>query len=149
MTPRFGAPPYPGRSYRRRPGAYALLLREGRVLLTCQQQPEPEFQLPGGGIDPGEGPVAALHREVMEETGWTISAPRLVGSYRRFCYMPDYDLQAEKRCSVWLARPIMRRGPPSELGHTAHWVAADRVAGLLVDEGSRAMTRRALAVAGL
>lgn len=144
MIPRFGPPPQNGRVYRRRPGAYAVLLRDGEVLLTYQQAPEPEFQLPGGGIDPGEGAHAALHREVLEETGWTISAPRRIGAYRRFCYMPDYDLFAEKRCSVWLARPVLRRGPPAEQGHSAHWVPVDKALQLLPDPGSRILFRQAL-----
>ncbi len=82
MIPRYGPPP--GRqNYRLRPGAYAVLIRGDRVLLTFQHQPTPEFQLPGGGIDPGESPLAALHREVLEETGWTIATPRRLGAYRR------------------------------------------------------------------
>ncbi|SIS88482.1 NUDIX domain-containing protein [Paracoccus saliphilus] len=138
MIPRFGATPEPARHYRRRPGAYAILLREGQVLLTHQEEPEPEFQLPGGGIDPGEGPISALHREVMEETGWTISTPRRICAYRRYCYMPEYDLHAEKMCSVWLARPVMRVTAPLEPGHEAHWVSLDQALRLLPDPGSRA-----------
>ena len=65
-----------GRSYRRRPGAYAILWRDGELLLTFQAEPKPEVQLPGGGIDPGESPFRALHREVREETGWSIAAAR-------------------------------------------------------------------------
>lgn len=34
---------------------------------------------PGGGIDPGESPVAAAVRELWEETGLTLGADRLVG----------------------------------------------------------------------
>ena len=63
MIRRFGARPDPDRRYRMRPGAYAILSRGSSVLLTFQHRPEPEFQLPGGGIDPGESPVQALHRE--------------------------------------------------------------------------------------
>lgn len=148
MTPRFGSPPQPGRSYRRRPGAYAVLIRDGRILLTFQEAPEPEFQLPGGGLDPDEGAVRALHREVAEETGWSIARPRLIGTYRRFCFMPDYDIFAEKICSVWLARPLCRQGPPSEPGHSAHWVGPERAMELLADPGSRAMLRRALRLSG-
>ncbi|MFV0386446.1 NUDIX domain-containing protein [Paracoccus sp. (in: a-proteobacteria)] len=148
MIPRFGPPPQQGRSYRRRPGAYAVLLRDDHLLLTFQQYPEPEFQLPGGGIDAGEGALAALHREVREETGWTIGAARRVGDYRRFCFMPDYDIFAEKRCSVWLARPVLRLGPPSECGHSAHWVPVPDAVALLPDAGSRMLCRQALAMAG-
>ena len=144
MIPRFGPAPGP-HDYRLRPGAYAILIRAGKVLVTFQQQPEPEFQLPGGGIDPGESPIRALHREVFEETGWTIGAPRRLGAYRRFCYMPEYGFWAEKFCSVWLARPILCLGPPSEPGHEAHWLPPGAVARLLPDPGSRHFLRLALA----
>ncbi|MTH76538.1 NUDIX domain-containing protein [Paracoccus aestuariivivens] len=143
MIPRFGPPPGP-HEYRRRPGAYAVLIRDGKALLTFQHEPEPEFQLPGGGVDPGESPIAALHREVFEETGWAISAPKRLGVYRRYCYMPEYGFWAEKLCSVWLARPITRLGPPSEPGHEAHWVPLDAMHRLLVDPGSRHFANLAL-----
>ena len=35
------------------------------MLATHQAEPVPEFQLPGGGIDQGEHPIPALHREVL------------------------------------------------------------------------------------
>lgn len=142
MIPQFGESPLAGRQYRRRPGAYAILLREGRMLLTHQDGPAPEFQLPGGGIDPGESPIFALHREVMEETGWTISSPRRIGAYRRFCYMPEYGFHAEKLCSVWIARPVMRISAPTEPGHEAHWFSVGRAAELLADPGAREMLKR-------
>ncbi|MCR8724453.1 NUDIX hydrolase [Frigidibacter sp. ROC022] len=121
---RYGETPRRGQVYHPRPGAYAVLLRGDRVLLTFQAEPDPEYQLPGGGIDPGEQPIAALHREVYEETGWTIGPPRHLGAWRRFTYMPEYDRWAEKICHVWLARPIRRLGPPTEPGHTALFLPA-------------------------
>ena len=92
MIPRFGEPPRADVRYRMRPGAYAVLLRKGRMLITYQEDPDDEFQLPGGGIDPGEDPIPALHREVLEETGWRIGSARRMGAFRRFTYMPEYDL---------------------------------------------------------
>lgn len=144
MIPRFGPPPGP-HPYRHRAGAYAVLIRDGRALVTFQHAPEPEFQLAGGGVDPGESPVAALHREVREETGWSIGSVRRLGSYRRYCWMPDYDFWAEKLCTIYLARPIMRLGPPTEPGHDAHWVALSDLQGLLADPGSRHFARLAFA----
>ena len=82
---------------------------------------------------------AALHREVREETGWSIGALRWIGTYRRFVYMPDYDLFAEKLCGVWLARAGLRRGAPTEAGHSAHWVSGADVPALLPDPGARNM----------
>ena len=89
MIRRFGEVPRPDVKYKMRPGAYAVLMREGQMLLTYQAEPDYEFQLPGGGIDPGESPVGALHREVYEETGWTTSRPVRLGAFRRFVYMPE------------------------------------------------------------
>ncbi|WP_347268021.1 NUDIX hydrolase [Paracoccus sp. (in: a-proteobacteria)] len=144
MIPRFGPPPG-RRAYRLRPGAYALLIRDGAALLTLQLRPEREFQLPGGGIDEGESPLAALHREVREETGWSIGAARRLGAYRRFCYLPEYGFWAEKLCTVWLARPLLRLGSPREPGHEAHWRPLAQIEPLLPDPGSRAFVRLALA----
>lgn len=128
-----------GQRYRRRPGVYAVLLGPDGLLLTHQAEPTPELQLPGGGIDPGEHPLAALHREVFEETGWRIAVQRRIGTYRRFTYMPEYDRWAEKLCMVYLARPTLRRGPPSEAGHTAVWMTVRSALDLLPNQGDRAM----------
>jgi 8-oxo-dGTP diphosphatase len=139
MIRRYGEPVKPGQRYRRRPGVYAVLLRGDSILTTFQQAPVPEFQLPGGGIDAGEQPVAALHREVIEETGWKINVLRRIGAFRRFTYMPEYDLWAEKLCTVYLARPVLRLGPPSEAGHTAVWLPVGEAVARLGNPGDRAM----------
>ncbi|PKP75776.1 MAG: NUDIX hydrolase [Alphaproteobacteria bacterium HGW-Alphaproteobacteria-6] len=144
MIRRFGAPPQRDQHYRPRPGAYAVLWRAGAVLLTHQEAPEPEFQLPGGGVDPGESPLAALHREVREETGWTIAGPRRIGCFRRFAYMPEYDRWAEKLCTIYLARPVLRLGAPSEPGHRAVWVGAAQAAALVGNPGDRHFLIQAL-----
>jgi 8-oxo-dGTP diphosphatase len=107
-------------------------------LLTHQAEPLPEFQLPGGGIDPGESAVVALHREVLEETGYSIAKPRKLGAYRRFTYMPEYDKWAEKLCHIYLARPVLRHGPPREPGHTAIWMPIDVAVAELANEGDQA-----------
>jgi len=142
MIRRFGTPPDPRQSYRRRPGAYALLPLDGHLLLTLQDDPGPDLQLPGGGIDPGESPLAALHREVREETGWRIAAPRRVGAFRRFAYMPEYDLWAEKICLIYIARPVRPMGPPTEPGHTALFLPAEEAALRLGNAGDRHFAAR-------
>ena len=136
---RYGEAVQPGQSYRRRPGVYAILLRGDDILLTHQKDPDDEFQLPGGGIDAGENPLPALHREVMEETGWHITGARRFGAFRRFCYMPDYGFWAEKVCTVYIAQPTLRIGTPTEAGHSAHWMPAHQAVDLLGNPGDRAM----------
>lgn len=143
---RFGEAMVRGQSYRPRPGAYAVLMRAGQILVTHQSEPRPEFQLPGGGIDPGEGPLAALHREVFEETGWRIGAVRRLGAYRRFTYMPEYDRWAEKICHIYIARPVLPLGPPGEAGHSAVWMAPGEALEALANAGDQAFLARALRV---
>ena len=117
--------------------------RDGRLLLTEQEAAAgPDLQLPGGGIDPGESPFAALHREVFEETGWRIATPRRVGAFRRFAYMPEYDLWAEKICLIYVARPLRPIGPPSEPGHRALWLDAGEAAERLGNAGDRHFAAR-------
>lgn len=144
MIRRYGEPPKAGQRYTRRPGVYAILLRGGQILVTHQAEPQPEIQLPGGGIDPGEHPLPALHREVIEETGWRIAVQRRLWAFRRFTYMPEYDLWAEKLCTVYLARPVHRLGPPTEPGHTAVWMPAAQAIEHLGNPGDRAILARLL-----
>ena len=145
---RYGDTPEAGRDYTHRPGVYAILPRGGDLLLTFQQAPWPELQLPGGGIDAGEAPLAALHREVMEETGWRIARPRRLGAFRRFVLMPEYGIHAEKVCHVYVAHPVRRIGPPSEAGHTAVWTPASEAPDLLSNAGDHAFVQAAI-LAGL
>jgi 8-oxo-dGTP diphosphatase len=134
---RFGEPVVPGRTYVTRIGAYAIIRDGGDVLVTEQADPGPEIQLPGGGIDPGEGALAALHRECLEETGWHIQVVRRLGAFQRFAYMPEYDQWARKVCHIYLARPTLRRGPPSEPGHTAIWMPIATAVALIANDGDR------------
>lgn len=138
MIRRFGTPPESGRRYRQRTGAYAILPGEDGLLLTHQSAPEPEFQLPGGGIDPGESPVQALIREVYEETGWRIARPLRLGAYRRFTYMPEYDLWAEKLCLIYMASPVRQYGDPIEPDHIALWMTPEDALTQLANSGDRA-----------
>lgn len=133
---RYGDTPEKHRRYSFRAGVYAILPRGGDLLLTHQAQPTPEFQLPGGGIDPGESPLRALHREVFEETGWSIADPVRVGAFRRFTYMPEYDKWAEKMCTIYIARPVRAHGDPTEPGHMAIWTPATLAVDILADPGS-------------
>jgi 8-oxo-dGTP diphosphatase len=135
---RYGQPAIPGRVYRTRPGAYAIIRDGNDLLVTEQAAPQPELQLPGGGIDPGEGALRALHRECLEETGWKLVVERRLGAYQRFTYMPEYDLWARKVCHVYLARPTLKAGPPAEDGHQAVWMPIETAATLLESPGDRA-----------
>jgi 8-oxo-dGTP pyrophosphatase MutT (NUDIX family) len=139
---RWGGSPRKGQTYRHRPGAYAILWNGAELLLTFQAEPEPELQLPGGGIDPGEGALRALHREVREETGWAIAGARRLGpigaspSCRNTTCGPRRSARSGSRgpSGGWgrrRSRGMLRSGPRRR----RRW-------GLLANDGERAFLRR-------
>ncbi|GGE55577.1 NUDIX hydrolase [Actibacterium pelagium] len=134
---RFGEPVKSGQKYILRPGVYAVLPREGSMLVTHQMHPYTEVQLPGGGIDPGESPLQALHREVLEETGWRIAPRRRLGAFRRFTFMPEYEIWAEKLCHIYLAQPVRKLADPTEPFHTALWMPSEDAVEELGNAGDR------------
>jgi 8-oxo-dGTP diphosphatase len=69
---------------------------------------------------------------------------RRIGAFQRYAYMPDYDLWARKVCHVYIARPVLRLGEPSEPGHRAIWMPVATALDLLSIEGDRAFLRHAV-----
>ncbi len=79
-----------------RTAAYGVVTSERGVLLTelsALTSSPGRWTLPGGGLDPGEEPVAALHREVWEESGQQVEDVRLL----------------EAHTSHWIGRAPSRR----------------------------------------
>lgn len=67
-----------------RTAAYGVVTSERGVLLTelSELTSAPgRWTLPGGGLDPGEDPVAGLHREVWEESGQEVESVRLLEAH--------------------------------------------------------------------
>ena len=66
---------------------------DGRILIT-QRRPEQalggKWEFPGGKVEPGEAPVAALARELVEEIGVTVAVGRIWDVL--FHAYPEFDL---------------------------------------------------------
>lgn len=72
----FGAP-QPGVTYRDRAGAYGIAFDgQGRASVVFAQRKG--YFLLGGGIDPGESEEDCIRREVLEETGLSVTVGKKV-----------------------------------------------------------------------
>ena len=72
-VPQFGEP-QPGLDYPDRPAAFAVIAQGGLIALVRVEESglDPYFDLPGGGLDPGETAREAAIRECGEEAGLRI-----------------------------------------------------------------------------
>lgn len=62
-------------------GTRAMLI-DGNKILLIKHTYVPGWQFPGGGVEPGETAIASVYREVVEETGYRLTAPpQLHGLY--------------------------------------------------------------------
>lgn len=71
-----------------RPSAYGIVIHEGKILLTNEFG---GYTLPGGGVDLGEKPEAAVLREIKEETGIDATNPKPVTFRSDFFILPYKD----------------------------------------------------------
>lgn len=115
-----------------------VILNPGRELLLCHVTGQNHWDLPKGGIDPGETPIQAALRETREEAGLHLAPGQLV-DLGRFTYtnkknlhlfatlMPRFDLKLLRCESRYLDRHAGRQLPEMD-GYG--WFAFARVAAL-------------------
>jgi 8-oxo-dGTP diphosphatase len=106
-----------------RPSAYGLI-GDGRGRLALVRTGGGTF-LPGGGIEAGETPEAAIQREALEECGLVIRPGAWAVRAVQYAYAESERIHFEKRCT-FIDGSIERAGlAPSEADHELLWIRPD------------------------
>lgn len=143
---RYGRSPHPGKVYSDRPGAYAVILRGREALLAAHD--DGHFLLPGGGIEKGEPVLHALHREVWEETGWTIAPICRLGIGQQFSWLEEESRYVRKVMHFYLCHPVRKISEPFEPDHRPALMDAVLASHLLYAEADRVFMKRGLTCRG-
>lgn len=128
------------RAERFRPSAKAVVVVDGRLLVTRNRTPGDDrgdwFILPGGGQHPGETLDAALTREVREETGIEVHPGPLLW-VRELIVARREDVPfdpAEHALELMFAAELVAdHGDPSEADayqQAVEWITGDELDGL-------------------
>jgi 8-oxo-dGTP pyrophosphatase MutT (NUDIX family) len=107
-----------------RPAAGTVLVDDSqRVLLLWRHRFTTDtwgWELPAGGVDPGESLEEAAQRELVEEAGWRAGRVRQL-----FAYHP-INGSTDQTFAVFLGHDPVEVGPPTDVGESERieWVPA-------------------------
>jgi len=123
-----------GKDYIDRPGAYAVIIKDG--LYAVVKNPKSFFLL-GGGIEEGESPEEALHREALEEIGMGIRIDKKIGVAMQHIYVPEVDLYISKEGHFYHATLLSLISENSEDSHELLWLTKEEALEKIFHESHR------------
>jgi 8-oxo-dGTP diphosphatase len=95
----------PDPNYPRHIVAVAGLVRNATGQVLMLKSPRRDWEFPGGQVEEGETLIAALEREIFEETGVSASAKCLVGLYSNLKQPPIF--MADFLCDYLSGEPVV------------------------------------------
>lgn len=114
-----------------RPGAYGVVVSEGRLLVVEYQR---RLYLPGGALQQGEVPEETLRREVLEETGHEVARGVPLAQAKQYVRSPDGYFN--KICAFFAIEVGLKVRNYYSPGHSPEWVSIDDAVPMMAEEAS-------------
>ena len=126
----------PQTTYIERPGAYGIIQNDRSEV--CLIKIHAGYTLPGGGIDPSESKEEALHREIREETGFSIDIQKYIGQADQYTYSKRDGKYYKKICFYFFCVLGQEHIESKEVDHQVIWVPAFEVQHYLPKQSAHA-----------
>ena len=112
-----------GIDYIERPGVYAIIENNHKQIAVIETSTG--YFLPGGGIDSGEGNVAALKREILEEIGYHVSVLAEIGEAVEYIKARAEGKYYQIYGKFYQVQLASKRGEGIEKDHRLVWLSPE------------------------
>ena len=109
-----------GRHYQYKQSVYGVAYDQRQQTFLTVETKWNNLLLPGGGVERGETPEQALHRELLEETRFTIQIDALIGRAEQYLMAPSGEAVLND-ASFFEIRLLKQIQVSRELNHRLVW----------------------------
>ncbi|MBM7583948.1 8-oxo-dGTP diphosphatase [Bacillus pakistanensis] len=122
-----------GLDYQYRKSVYAIIFNSTKDKVLTVETKKGHHFLPGGGIDYGEGLKECLAREMLEETGYSVSIGSFIGNAMRYFHSTNKEPILNDGY-FYLAELLDQVQKPIEDDHFIKWIDINSMGKLLFHE---------------
>lgn len=115
-----------GANYQKRIGAYIIISNVTQTELLLVQAPNGAYFLPGGEIEKGETQEQAIHREVMEELGFTVEIGHYLGQADEYFHSNHRQTDYHNPGYFYVAKSWKKKSAPLETFNQLRWFPIEK-----------------------
>ncbi|TWX52328.1 NUDIX hydrolase [Colwellia hornerae] len=104
----------------------AIIVHQNKFLLVEEiEKGKKVFNQPAGHLEANENLISAIEREVLEETGLTLTPDYVSGIY--YFYRPEINLYYLRFCFVIEVNEFLHSSPQDDEIIATHWLTFDEI----------------------